>query len=268
MPPRSPGGHGSSRRPGALFTSMSWRYNWGWLLLAWSVFLGPCEQGSGGAHWLAWVLVLPAPGSTAQPPCCPHAPQDGSWGRLASTHARRDHTQPLRGRGLRIPEARPRGAWWEGRIMLCMDVYLEKQSIRDSGKQGSVGWIDNFYSALPHHQALRVSARPPPGPWASLVAPTVKNLPVMTQDWVGFLGWEDPLEKGMATHPSILAWRIPWTEEPGGLQSMGSQRVGHDWTTFKVRSLGLWGLRFMATWVFGHRERLVRMASDFRLGLG
>jgi len=46
--------------------------------------------------------------------------------------------------------------------------------------------------------------------------------------WVGSLGWEDPLEKGMATHSSILAWRIPWTEEPGGLQSMGSQRIGQD----------------------------------------
>ena len=45
---------------------------------------------------------------------------------------------------------------------------------------------------------------------------------------MGDLGWEDPLEKGMATHSSILAWRIPWTEEPGGLQSLGSQRVRHD----------------------------------------
>ena len=50
----------------------------------------------------------------------------------------------------------------------------------------------------------------------------------MQETWVRFLGWEDPLEKGMATHSGILARRIPWTEEPGGLQSMGSQRVGHD----------------------------------------
>ena len=49
--------------------------------------------------------------------------------------------------------------------------------------------------------------------------------------WVPSLGWEDPLEKRMATHSSILAWRIPWMEEPGGLQSTGSQRVGHDWET-------------------------------------
>ena len=63
---------------------------------------------------------------------------------------------------------------------------------------------------------------------ASLVAQTVKNLPAMQEIWVRSLGQKDPLEKGMPTHSSILAWRIPWTEEPGGLQSMGSQRVRHD----------------------------------------
>ena len=64
--------------------------------------------------------------------------------------------------------------------------------------------------------------------WASLVAQSVKNLPAVQETWFRSLGWEDPLEKGIATHFSILAWRIPWTEEPDGLQSMGSQRVGHD----------------------------------------
>ena len=54
---------------------------------------------------------------------------------------------------------------------------------------------------------------------ASLVAQMVKNLPAMRETWVHSLGWEDPLDKGMATHSSILAWEIPWTEEPGGLQS-------------------------------------------------
>ena len=53
----------------------------------------------------------------------------------------------------------------------------------------------------------------------------VKNLPVMWETWIQSLDWEDPLEKGMATHSSILAWKIPWTEEPGELQSTGSQRV-------------------------------------------
>ena len=56
----------------------------------------------------------------------------------------------------------------------------------------------------------------------------IKDPPAMQEAWVRFLGWEDPLEKGMATHSSILAWRIPRTEEPGGLQSMGLQRVGHN----------------------------------------
>ena len=56
----------------------------------------------------------------------------------------------------------------------------------------------------------------------------VKNLPATQKTQVQSLGWEDPLEKGMATHSSILAWKIPWTEESGGLWSMGSQRVGHD----------------------------------------
>ena len=63
---------------------------------------------------------------------------------------------------------------------------------------------------------------------ASLVAQRLKHLPAMQETWVRTLGQEDPLEKEMATHPSILAWRIPWMEEPGGLQSMGSQRVRHD----------------------------------------
>ena len=59
----------------------------------------------------------------------------------------------------------------------------------------------------------------------------VKNLPAMCETWVQSLGWEDPLEEGMATHSTIPAWRIPWTEEPGGLQSPELQRVGCDCTT-------------------------------------
>ena len=61
----------------------------------------------------------------------------------------------------------------------------------------------------------------------SLVGQIIKNLPAMQETQVQFLGQEDPLEKGMATHSSILAWKIPWTEEPGGLQCMRSQRVRH-----------------------------------------
>ena len=64
--------------------------------------------------------------------------------------------------------------------------------------------------------------------WTSLVAQTVKRLSTMQETRVQSLGWEDPLEKEMAIHSSTIAWKIPWTEEPGRLQSMGSPRVGHD----------------------------------------
>ena len=71
----------------------------------------------------------------------------------------------------------------------------------------------------------------------------VKNLPATWETWVWSLGHEDPLEKGMATHSSILSWRIPWTEEPGGLPSVGLQRVGYDWVSnthwIKDRNSGL-----------------------------
>ena len=70
----------------------------------------------------------------------------------------------------------------------------------------------------------------------SLVAQKVKRLPTMQETWVQSLGWEDLLEKEMAIHSSILAWEIPWMEEPGRLQSMGSQRVRHDWATFLCRN--------------------------------
>ena len=66
---------------------------------------------------------------------------------------------------------------------------------------------------------------------ASLVAQVVKNLPAMQETQVQSLSWDDPLEEGIVTHSSVLAWKIPWTEEPGGLQAMGSQRVRHDLAT-------------------------------------
>ena len=72
----------------------------------------------------------------------------------------------------------------------------------------------------------------------AMLAQRLKHLPAMRDTWVWSLDWEDPLEKEMATHSSILAWRIPWTEEPDGLQPMGSQRVGHNWAT--SLSLSLW----------------------------
>ena len=75
--------------------------------------------------------------------------------------------------------------------------------------------------------------------WASLVAQMVKNLPTMQETHLRSLGQENPLEKGMATHSSIRAWRIPQTEEPGGLQSKGSQRVRHNWVTNTHKHSGM-----------------------------
>ena len=69
------------------------------------------------------------------------------------------------------------------------------------------------------------------------MAQEIKKLPAMQETWVQSLGWEDTLEKGMAIHSSILAWEIPWTEEPGGLQSMGLQRVRHDWATHTLTKI-------------------------------
>ena len=86
--------------------------------------------------------------------------------------------------------------------------------------------------------------------WASLVAQRLKHLLPMRETRVRSLGREGPLEKEMVTHSSILAWRIPWTEEPGGLQSTGSQRVGHDWATslhFSLLAI-LWNSAFK--WVY------------------
>ena len=84
--------------------------------------------------------------------------------------------------------------------------------------------------------AFHIQGLPPPTVlWkyliCTLVAQRVKRLPAMQETRVQSLDWEDPLEKEMATHSSILVWRTPWAEEPGGLQSMGSQRVRHDWAT-------------------------------------
>ena len=62
-----------------------------------------------------------------------------------------------------------------------------------------------------------------------MVAQMIKNLPAIQETWVLSLGWQDPMEKGMGTHSCIFAWRIPWTEELGGLQSIGLQRIRHDW---------------------------------------
>ena len=92
------------------------------------------------------------------------------------------------------------------------------------------------------------------------MAQTVKNLPAMQENQVQSLGWEDPLEKGMATHSIILAWRIPWTEDPGGLQSMGLQRVRHDWGDLartKKKKI------YLTSWKKNKSQRKVRYRKQY-----
>ena len=84
--------------------------------------------------------------------------------------------------------------------------------------------------------------------WTKPMVQRLKHLPTMRETGVWSLHQEDPLEKDMATHSSMLLWRIPWTEEPGGLQSMGSQRVGHDWATEQQLSTQMNGVRLREAW--------------------
>ena len=96
------------------------------------------------------------------------------------------------------------------------DSSVGKESFCNAGDPGSIPGLER--------SAGEGIGYPLQYSWASLVSQLVKNLPAMRETWVPSLGWEDPLEKEMATHSSTLALRIPWKEEPGGLQSMGSQK--------------------------------------------
>ena len=114
-------------------------------------------------------------------------------------------------------------------LCLCLYSCLANRFI-------STIFLDSIYMPLINNICFSLSdyftLYPLQGSWASPVVQMVKNLPARQETWFRSLGWEHPLEKGAATHSSILARRIPWTEEPGTLQSMDSQRVGHDWATF------------------------------------
>ena len=96
----------------------------------------------------------------------------------------------------------------------------------------NVSWISRqVFTTSANWEAQRIFACNLPLQQASLVAQRLKRLPAMLETPVRSLGWEDSLQKEMATHSNILAWRIPWREERGRPQSMGPQRVGHDWVT-------------------------------------
>ena len=111
--------------------------------------------------------------------------------------------------------------WTDDTIALKLTSSADKESTSNAGDPGSTPGLGRSPGEGIGYQ-LQYS-------WASLVAQLVKNPPAMRETWIQSLGWEDSLEKGKATQPSILAWRILWTEEACGLQSMGSQRVSQDW---------------------------------------
>ena len=112
------------------------------------------------------------------------------------------------------------GIW--GPDSLSHSIAISGPPIFSSSEQSSCSSL--YYIRFLRLRLLKLNLRT----GASLVAQRLKHRPAMRETWVRSLGWEDPLEKEMATHSSILAWRVPWTEEPGGLQATGSQRVGHD----------------------------------------
>ena len=99
---------------------------------------------------------------------------------------------------------------------------------------------------------------------ASLIAQSVKNLPAVQETGVRSLGWEDPLEKEMTIHSSIGAWKISWIDEPGGLQSMGSQRVGHDWANTLLKGSVIFWARGKGT----TEEDRVRKRQKIKEGSG
>ena len=98
---------------------------------------------------------------------------------------------------------------------------------------------------------------------ASLVAQRLKCLPAMRETWVRSLGWEDPLEKEMATHSSVLAWRIPGTGEPGGLPSMGSHRVGHNWSDLAAAAFYCKHIQFILSLMGFPLNKIEQIADEY-----
>ena len=117
-------------------------------------------------------------------------------------------------------------AVWDAVVMTAWCLPLQLPFHRGQVASGPEGFLPFIGILYPHPQCPYQSTLSCP----SLVAQVAKNRPAIQETWVGSLGWEDPMEDGMAMHPGIPAWEIPWTEEPGGLQFIGSQRVRYDWS--------------------------------------
>ena len=126
---------------------------------------------------------------------------------------------------------------WNQSIVSCPILCCFLTCIQISQEAGQVVWYSHLIKNFPQLVVIHAVKGFGIVNKASLVALTVKSLPPIWETWVWSLGWEDPLEKGMATHSGTLAWKILWTEECGGPQSMGLQRVRHDWATNSMKCL-------------------------------
>ena len=113
--------------------------------------------------------------------------------------------------------------------MCSPNWYISHRRVSETSLRAVCPFLKHHTGKLSYPQSITEFRNELVSQWASPVAQTVKNLPAVQETQVQSLGWEDSLEKGMATHSSILDCKIPWTEEPGRLQSMGLQRVRHDW---------------------------------------
>ena len=133
---------------------------------------------------------------------------------------------------------------WQTSVSLCPTSFCTSRP--NLPVTPGISWLPTFAFQYPMMRA-------------SLVAQRLKHLPAMWEIWVRSLGREDPLEKEMETHSSILAWRIPWTEEPGRLQSMGSQRVRHDWATSLLLFILWWKGHLFLVLGLGSLHRTVQV---------
>ena len=135
-----------------------------------------------------------------------------------------------------------KGKWSEGSLWQGWQQFEESEAQRCWAAELRFDPKEDGFQESEHHISEPISTLGKRCWWlyysrTSLVAQWVKNPPAIQETQVRSLGWKDPLEKSMVTHSSILAWRTPWTEEPSGLQSMGSQRVRHDWVTLSFFTL-------------------------------
>ena len=195
------------------------------------------EIGHWSLSWPAEVLFSPLPilSCLMKSPVHTHLHTKACMSKLHSNPGKQSHLGDILRWRICIP--RTQAALESG---VEEDIYIVPVSRIKSSWDGNSGDYKCFQGMSLIYKLLALLGEAKKSflqrPGASLVAQMEKNLPAMQETQVPFLDWEDPLEKGMATHSIILAWRIPWTEESGRLQSMGLQRVGHDkWLSHTLR---------------------------------